>query len=401
VKKNMLLVVVLALSLSAAAFLVYKAIVATSDMNKYMADVEKLKHEIQAKNAQDIIPTDENLNMIAKDKDAVAAKRRELELIFGNPYRKAVERMAASLGMSADELRKRWKDIYLQEVDKGNPREMIFAKFFEEVGREKEKRAISAFRNALRGSAESLSDANIKGCVMEALGVPRMVPPMVCKQFLCQTIKRIAPPPPTSKDQKSAKEEGAKPSGNPSLFIFGTGKDDKTNTVRFLTFDKYHGDSLPRPEEVPYIFKHIKLLEDMVGRMKKAGLEGLLDISKESVMGRTVNDNYLIFTYTVKVEGKLDAVRAFANSLMEAYKDNRVYVIRSVALDEDDEAGKIFNKTGGGTGASRRSDRSPATPDFSSELGLVLIGSSDVVMAEITLDYVIFTGNELVSEGGK
>ena len=390
-KKNMLLVIVLALSLAAAAFLIYEVVTATSDMNSSMAKVEELKKEIQAKNAQDIIPSDDNLKMIAEDKTAVAFKKQELQKLFGNPYGKAVERMAAALGVSDSELRAHWQNTYRRETEKGNPRELILSMFFKEFGDAKEARAISAFKKALKGSPEPLNDANIKGCVMEALGVQRKMQPLLCKKFLRDTIHNL------DKQMTTVKKKD-----NPK-FEFG-GENDKT--VKYLTFAKYHGDALPRPEEVPFIFKHLKLLEDMMGRMKTAGISGLLDISRESMMGKTVNNDYLVLTYTVKVKGSLDSIRAFMNSLMEAYKDNRIYVIRALTLQEEDEAGKIFSETEKAAGPSNEKASTASRPGLSVPVldapkdNEVLIGNSDVVSAELTIDYIIYTGNDLAS-GGK
>jgi len=391
----MLLVIVLTLSLAAAAFLIYEVVTATSDMNSSMAKVEELKKEIQAKNAQDIIPSDENLEMIAEDRKAVAIKKQELQKLFGNPYGKAVERMAAVLGVSDSELRSHWKNTYQRETAKGNPRELILSMFFKEFGAEKEAQAITAFKNALKGSPEPLNDANIKGCVMEALGVQRKMQPLLCKKFLRDTIHNLDRQMTTLKKKDDTK------------FKFGGEKD---KTVKYLTFAKYHGDALPRPEEVPFIFKHLKLLEDMMGRMKTAGISGLLDISRESMMGKTADNDYLVLTYTVKVKGSLDSIRAFTNNLMEAYKDNRIYVIRSITLQEEDEAGKIFSDTGKASGTPN------GNPSATSPSGLsgpppipalddpkeneVLIGNSDLVSAELTIDYIIYTGNDLAS-GGK
>ena len=47
---------------------------------------------------------------------------------------------------------------------------------------------------------------------------------------------------------------------NEEPFVFGEGKEE--DVVEKLTFGKFEGAALPRPDEVSYIFKHLKLIED-------------------------------------------------------------------------------------------------------------------------------------------
>ena len=393
VKKNMVLVVTLTLSLGVSAFLVYEAVVATREMNKSMAKVDELKTEIQKLNNQNIIPKQDNLDKIIRDKQLVVAKKRQLQTIFGNPYRNAVKRMASALGMSEEDLRGKWRTTFLEEANKGSTRALIFENFFNNFGRAKKEKAFAAFKNALKGTVEPLNNANINGCIMEALGVPRQMEPLVCKKFLSDMLHNLV----------AYMEDTGKKDGTPFLFGNGSGKDSK---VKFLTFDKYEGETLPMPEQVPYIFKHLKLIEDLLFRIKAAGLSRLLAISRSNMIGSVPAENYLAFTYTIKVQGSLDSVRTLVNSLLEAYKDNEVYVIRSMTMEDVvDEGEAVFSQSAGksSAGATTRSGDRGKSVDTGTpiERNVVLIGNSDEVTAKITFDYILFTGNNLVPIGGK
>lgn len=385
IKKNMLLVVTLAISVGVSAFLGYRVIVATGEMNDSMRKVEELKKAIQKLNDQNIIPKKENLDNIIKDQEEVGAKKRKLQMIFGNPYRKAVQRMAKALGMTETQLREKWRTTFLEEADKGSTRALIFENFFNNLGRAKKEKAFAAFKDALKGSVEPLNNANINGCIMEALGVPRKMEPLVCKKFLSDMLHNLV----------TYMEESGRKEGTP--FIFGVG--EKNNKVKFLTFEKFEGEALPIPEQVPYIFKHLKLIEDLLFRIKASGLTQLLDISRENMTGKTLASDYLAFSYTIEVQGSIRAVRALVNNLLEAYKDNEVYVIRAMTLEDAvDEAEAVFSEgSKGNTSKSRKKD----AEESSAESNVVLIGNSKEVKATITFDYILFTGNELVPIGGK
>ena len=390
VKKNMVLVVTLALSLGVSGFLVYEAVMATAGMNQSMEKVEELKTEIQKLNDQNLIPSQDNLDKIIKDRQLIVAKKRKLQMIFGNPYQNAVKRMASALGISEDDLREKWRTTFLEETNKGSTRALIFENFFNNFGREKKEKAFAAFKNALKGTVEPLNNANINGCIMEALGVPRRMEPLVCKKFLSDMLHNLV----------AYMEDTGKKDGAP--FLFGESKDSK---VKFLTFDKYEGETLPMPEQVPYIFKHLKLIEDLLFRIKAAGLTRLLTISRTNMIGTVPAENYLAFSYTVQVQGSLDSVRTLVNSLLEAYKDNEVYVIRSMTIEDVvDEAGAVFSQSSQkASDGAKRAGRRGKLPHAGTpvESNVVLIGNTDAVTAKITFDYILFTGNNLVPIGGK
>ena len=393
IKKNIVLVGTLVFSVGVSAFLGYKVIVATGKMNTSMGKVDELKKEIQKLNDQNIIPKQENLDNIVADREEVAAKKRKLQTIFGNPYRNAVKRMASALGMTESELREKWKKTFLEEANKGSMRDMIFNNFFNSMGRTKKEKAFAAFKKALKGSAEPLNNVDIDGCVMEALGVPRKMEPLVCKKFLSDMLHNLV-----------AKMEDTEKKGE-APFVFGDG--GKSNDVKFLTFEKYEGEALPMPEQVPYIFKHLKLIEDLLYRIKAAGLSRLLEISRENMNGKIIADDYLAFSYTIRVRGSLDAMRNLVNSLLEAYKDNEVYVIRSMTVEDVvDEAGAVFGPSSKSTTTATRRrgaavGAAPAETAPPVERNVVLIGNLNEVEATIRFDYILFTGNDLVPMGGR
>jgi hypothetical protein len=190
------------------------------------------------------------------------------------------------------------------------------------------------------------------------------------------------------------------------VFIFGNGKEG--NDVESLTFKKFNGDSLPRPDEIPYIFKQLELIQDMLYRIKISKVDRLGDITRESMKGTRKGD-YLIFNYKIEITGTIKSIRAFINNLLVAYKDNRIYIVRRMALTTNDEAEKIMHSNVSVKSRrfkSRRNGRR-GRGDFGElnekkeqeaekvEINVPIIGTSNSVTAEITFDYVIYVGDEI------
>jgi hypothetical protein len=186
---------------------------------------------------------------------------------------------------------------------------------------------------------------------------------------------------------------------NEEPFILGTGI--KGNSVEKLTFDKFEGASLPRPDEVSYIFKHLKLIEDLLFRLKGAKVKSLDAISKESLQG-VVKSNYMIFTYNIKITGPIANIRKFMNSMLEAYKDNRIYVIKSVVLTSKEDVKSIVNSetkpaaiTAKGRNRYHMEPEKEEVVEEPSQSGVPIIGINKTVTADIKFQYIIYIGDEL------
>lgn len=395
IKKNIVMLIVLLIGTLGSAFLVYQVIVETDKMNIAVEKVGDLKEKIKELNKTSPIPDKKNLKRIEEDTVVIKQKAKQLLHIFGHPYFKAITAMASELGLTVVEMREKWKTVYTQEQEKGMAREFIFTKFSGEFDNKKWVKAIALFTEEVKKrSQEPLNAANIDGCVMEALGLPRKMEPIPCKNFLLDVVMNL--------------NKFMRDTGDPDrVFMFGMGKEG--DDVESLTFKKFNGDSLPRPDEIPYIFKQLELIQDVLYRIKASKIDRLDDISRETMKG-TLTGNYLIFNYTVKVTGSLKSIRAFINNLLIGFKDNRVYIVRRMELSTDDEAEKILQSSATvknrrstsrrSTRRGRRGDIPDANEEKSKEpekveINVPVIGTSNSVTAEIMFDYVIYVGDEI------
>jgi len=377
-------------------------------MGQAAVQVDELEKKITDLNKQSPIPSKDNYEKITADAKIIEIKTKEIQQIFGRPYKQAVDLMLKELGTTREEFLPIWKKTYEDETDKGSPRELIFNRFFAKFEKEKVEKALTAFTDKVREiSVEPLNDANLDGCVMEALGLPRKMEPIPCKRYMMDMQDNLL----TYMNQGQCQSCGElinikdfdaencskcnKEPGRIEPFIFGSGS--RTDTVNKLTFEKFDGASLPRPDEVSYIFKHFKLIEDLLFRIKASGIEKLDSISKDSLQGENVAD-YMVFTYMIQVTGPLNSIRNLMNNLLEAYRENRIYSIKSVSIEAKEDAKSIVSEED-----TKKTPRRRRTGDKEEEeeekkpdkAGVPIIGNNETVTAEIKLEYVIYIGDEL------
>ena len=385
IKKNIVLFSVLGVTLLAAGVFTYMVIQETNEMNKAALQVEVLKSKINELNKQTPIPNKENYNKILKDAGFIAEKTKKLNTIFGKPYWSAAHIFTKTLGVPYDDFVKQWGEAY--DKDKNTPRDLFFSKFFAKYDKTKVEAAINAFYKQIeKESLEPLNQANVDDSIMEAFGFPRDIQPISCKTYMMDMQDKFLA-------YAAEKKDGVQP------LILGTGVPG--NSVEKFTFDKFEGGALPRPDEVAYIFKNLKLIEDLLFRLKKSGIKSLDAITKEDLKGERKGD-YLVLTYTITVTAPLKNMRKFINSLLDAYKQNRVYVVKSMVLTAKEDVSKVVKiETQKTLGANRyhryQAKKEPAEEDIKNSMpGVPIMGNDDTVTAEIKFEYVIYVGDELM-----
>ena len=389
IKKNIILFSVLGIALLASGFFIYMVIQETAQMNEAALKVEELKKKINELNKQTPIPNKKNYNNIKADAGFIADKTKELNTIFGKPYLTAAHAFTKALGVPYEDFIKQWDEAYSE--DKDTPRDLFFSKFFAKFDKAKVDDAINAFYKQIKKeSLEPLNQANVDDSIMEAFGFPRTIQPISCKTYMMDMQDNFL-----AYAAENDKDKGEKP------LILGTGVPG--NSVEKFTFDKFEGGALPRPDEVAYIFKNLKLIEDLLFRLKQSGVKSLDEITKEDLKGERRGD-YLVLYYTIKVTAPLDNIRKLMNSLLSAYKQNRVYVVKSMILTAKEDLSsvvKIDNKKAKSTTSrySRtRVKKEPEEDDHSSQSGVPIMGNDNTVTAEIKFEYIIYVGDELMEK---
>ena len=387
-KKNIVLVVVLTITLLVAGVMSFFVVKATNKMKKSLVSVGELRKKINELNEQSPAPLNENLERITNDYTVIAKKVKELQPIFGTPYPKGVKVFAEALGLDVKDLKSQWRKTYRKEIKKGGHRSLIFVKFLSKFDSAKLNKARERFQNTVnKNSIENINETNINGSIMEALGLPRKLDEISCKQYIKDMQTDVV------NYMKTVNKEGETP------FIF------KDAIAEKLSFEKYD-DAMPRPDEVSFIFKHWKMIADLFMRLKSSKVSYMELIKRDNLLsGTVVSRKYLFFSYTIEIKGSLNSIRAFMNSMMDAHKDNKIYIIRSLSLTANDEASSILTGKADPKAVARRSPRNArqrgrvaakkATVPEVLEVNVPIIGVSNTVTAIITFDYVIFIGNEI------
>lgn len=388
IKKNIIIFVVLAITLIVAGVMIFFVVKATGKMKKSVTSVEELRKKINELNEQSPAPVQENVERINNDYKMIAQKVKEIQPIFGTPYKEALSNFAKELDKNVEDLKDEWKRLYLVEIKKGGARSLIFVKYLSTFDSAKMAKALEAFKTTVNtNSLEIINEANINGCIMEALGLPRKMDEISCKQHI--------------RDMQISVVNYLKAMKNPndSKEVPFTFKDE---TAEKLSFEKYD-DAMPRPDEVPLIFKHWRLIEDVLVRMKTSGINYLESMQRENLLkGKKISGDYLVFTYKLKIKGTQNSVRAFLNSLMDAHKEEKIYIVRSIDFESNDEAtGILGNKADPKAVKARTRGIRTRQPEQENEVeekvevNVPVIGVSNTVSAEIIFDYVIFIGNEI------
>ena len=90
-----------------------------------------------------------------------------------------------------------------------------------------------------------------------------------------------------------------------------------------------------------YIFFHMVVESSKyiyiypLNRMRNSHLDRVEDFKRIGPPTKLNGDKYLCYEFSANVVGTMDSIRKFLNNLLEAYKDNRVYVVTWVSLTSD------------------------------------------------------------------
>ena len=359
--------------------------------------VAQKRKEIDELNSKTPAPLEENIARINSDVKQLQDKLTDLQPRFGAPYKEGLDAFAKELEIKPAELYKKWAAIYKKGLRENESENLILQKFIREFkDQDKFTKAQEAFRKVIsKDSMEEINEGNLNSCLMEALGLPRQIDAISCKQYIKDMQTNVC----------AYLEE--KNGDNDISVVFASPE------VKKLSFEKYE-DAMPRPDEVSYIFKHWRMIDDLMRRLKASKVEYLEGFKRDNIIkGEIYKKDYLIFTYTIKIKGTMASVRSFVNEMLDAYKDYKIYRIRNMELTSNDEAAKIIQDSSSGTtrkksrrgrGRSRRGrsrkgsgngDDALASDEAKAKLYVPVLGVDDPVEAVIKFDYIIYIGNEM------
>lgn len=380
VKKNMALVVVLAITGLVSAYLIYMDWRKQNAVVNANASVANLKGQIEELGKKSPAPVADNLEMIRKDTAVMREKTQELQRLFGKPLRIPLIKFAESLGLTESEVLSKFRDHSLANL-KENDRIKLLDGFLKGFGEEKAIAALQVFKKAAQEHMlEEVVDGNVKTVLLQALGVPRTMSPTICKDYIIKTQE---------------------------LFAKAYAPLLTSETVSRMTLIDY-ASRVPSHDEIPVIIRKLQLFEDLFWRIKESGISQLVSVEMiGSIMGDEVVKDYLRFSYRVKVSGEMQNIRNFVNLLQDAYKDNRVYSVKDIALQAvSDDAVRLEkvsvvspritpNIRRGEPGKDKDAGEKEIPPEERPDYGQAVVGSNKLVTADIELDYFVYVGDEL------
>ena len=376
IKKNIVLFVVLGVALLVSIVLGFFVFQVSVKMKKHQENLLIQKDKIKKLIEERPSPLKGNLDAINLDIEQLQLKVQEVHQIFGRPYRSAIQAFAAALQVSEYSLYSKWRLAYEKEK-RAETAEQIFLKFIGEYDEQKIDSAINAFKSTIeKRTVEDLNQANINQLIMAGLGLPRTMSAEACKTYMSNMDLRL----------------------NNLLKSQDVGLGRPVSVPEKTAIFNIYGDNMPLPEHIGLILKHYSLLEDLTYRLKASGIKGINSLAKVTLEG-TENRGFLTFSYKMRVLGSMDSIRDLINNFQDAYKDNRVYIVRDIALKKEvDETKSIvigFKETStvveSRTAHGEKSKKEKGDDSY----GVAVIGSSADVFADIKVDYVIYVADEI------
>ncbi len=409
IKKNIVLVIVLGLSLLGTIFLIYMVFIKHSGMSEMMHNVEKMKVDIERLNKSKPAPCDQNLEWINEDKKIFKERCTNLRLVFGHPFLKPLQDFAKKLGTTAPELKVSFEQFWIDCLAKDNEMKSrdILRDFLKKFDTAKLTNALMEFKtDCQKLTSETIEQGEVLSYLLMALGVPRNMSQIKCKQYVGimqkALVDKLDPPKREVEGSTSAaKEKKDKKDKKDETIV--RGKVTLDNSVRSFTFTEYQS-RLPVKENIPYIIRHLMLIDDLMNRIKVSGVSRVESLTRIGGLHGSVDKGFLKFRYKLTLIGELENLRKFINNLLNAYKDNRVYLIKDITIEKlAREASKII--TSEGSPRSSSSETSGMTPEqLAREMdkpyyerkgyGKPVISASMCKM-EIEIDYVIYVASEL------
>ncbi len=450
IKRNIVLFVVIGISLLVSIVLVFLVVQASMTLKNHQAELVVQKDKIKKLIEEKPAPLKGNLDAISSDITMAQQKVNEIHLLFGKPYRAAIQAFAEALGVSENTLYTKWRASYEKEKKIGSV-EQIFLKFMGDVlndgkpkaevkvakkvegeakkpdtGTKKEDKAdadakkaeadaqkadadakkaeaeaqkveedstkveaaVAAFKSTFEAhTLEELDQENLILLIIEGLGLSRTMSPEVCTAYVSNMDAKL------------------------NSFV----KSSDNNTAPMVIPDKTSMftviKGMPQPERIPLILKHYKMIEDLVYRMKGTSIRGIVSLTAQSLDG-VESRGFLTLTYKIQIVGSMNSIRDFINNLQDAYKENRVYIVKDLVLKKLVDEMKNLTATAT-TGANATTPVAatatlpagrPGIPTASEKAekakkdeayGAPVIGSSSDVVADLKIDYVIYIADEI------
>ena len=136
-KKNIIFVIVCAMTVIASAYLIYLDFAKQSEVMTANAEAQKSSEESADAYKKGNKPVEQNVEMIHSDTEKLKQKTNALQRVFGKPYRNAMIAFAAAVKSSEDELYTKFSALFNDEKEKVKTADVLIPKLLEILEKEK------------------------------------------------------------------------------------------------------------------------------------------------------------------------------------------------------------------------------------------------------------------------
>lgn len=322
IKKNILLFSVIGMTVIASLVLAYFIFVERGKMNGLIERTNSLKAKIETLNSQKTAPVQGNLELIESDTQKYVEKVKSIQLLFGQPYYRALKGFGAELGLTPEQLREKFADYCRENIKSTTSYDQIVIKFRRQFKKTKKwDQAWTAFKREVNKVAiDDVEDSTAYSILLFVLGLPREMSILKADKFREEYRNKIF-----DKLEKA----------NVSC--------DYKTTAFSIDYSK-----LPYKSAIPLMVHNLTIIGDLI--VKRLIPSGIIRIEDFKIRRMEPEDNgdYQSFRYSLTVIGTLANVRKFINKLSRAYDESRVYVVRGIEISKvTDQAKQILDKAAG------------------------------------------------------
>ena len=447
IRKNLFLVGVMGLSVLGVVVLLVLSVTQYIEMSKYISKTAEMRKKNETLMRQRPPAVQENIELVQKDITGYALKAEELKNYFGHPLYPALVKFCAELKVTPDELRKNFREFWEKEKESQGPREQTYRRYRATCGvplgqaNENAKKlwevdawnaAMEVFVEAAQSTTmEKIDDRNSEEIFLSALGLPRNLGKSqlrleaFARDMQAQVVDLL-----TEKNDISMlgvyfnQHDVAPIKSNKDFVDQSDRRKDGENSTSgggsaSPAGESSGGEGEKKEAEPSDVIRNWEIICDLAQRMVKAKIDSVEEISYKDMVGRE-DSGCRFYTYTVSLIGSEKELRTFLNLLNNAYTGNRVYVVRNIVWEkqedqiqdiidaaqgilgnQNEEAAKLASRGndenvdfGGGNQAKQQQLQHNYYVEVD-EYKECVAGRSNVCSATIVLDYVVYSGNIL------
>ena len=443
IRKNTFLVGVLALSALGALALLVVAVMLHAEMSGYIQNTEDMAKKVRELRNQRPPAVRENIRKVQQNSEGYSQAAARLRLRFGQIYYPALAAFVKKLDPKTPEgetnkveyLQRLFREFW-EEAKKSQPRERAYLSF-RNMGLEKKLWTAEKWVDGMKSfremagevTEEKIDDRNVEDIFLSSLGLVRTVNDQALldvymRLLRVSMVELLA--------QNNVKLVGvyfnntnlgiAPLTDNRAFQDFSRRAGAESENRRSSERSGGESASASSADLFPGIMRNWEIMSDLVRRIAESKVDSLEKLNLENLEGRR-QDDFTIFRYEIIVRGKPEAVRKLLNHLQDAYRDNRIYVVRNFSIWKlEDQAQDLMDmdegllavakaetdglldggeaSREGAEGSSRTASREQAAPvqNFFKEQGAygeVVTGRNQFCEATMVVDYVIYSANEI------